>query len=415
MLGNTTEAPFTTLPKVAESVGQTMLNGIKIVDLTTSIAGPYATQLLADFGATVYKIEKCNGGDDARHWGPPFIHGESPWYLCVNRNKHSVAIDLLRPEGLDILYKLLQQCDVLVVNMVESVQKKLGVDYATLKARFPKLIHASLTGFGLQGARSHLPCYDLIAEGYSGVMDLTGEIENDPQKVGTPAADLLAGQDVALAVLAAYIDQQRTGSGSQIDVSMQTSMTRFMAPRLASYLSSNELPRRSGGKDSVIAIYQVFDTADKKISLGLGNDGIWRRFWIALGKPEMGESSRYRSNAERRNHRNEIVDIIAKILLSKNQKEWLALFEHHRVPAGPINSLEDVANDEELLKSHFLYQVDTSAGAIPQVGLGITIDGSSRVHRKAPPLLGEDTEKVLTDLLKMSSDEIRNLRQLRAI
>lgn len=410
MPGNTNVAPYASLPLIRGTAGQTLLHGMKVVDLTTSIAGPYATQLLADLGATVYKIEKRLAGDDARHWGPPFIHGESPWYLSVNRNKHSLALDISLPQGLEVLNKLLEQCDVLVVNMVEAVQKKLGVNYAHLSARHPTLIHASLTGFGLSGARSHLPCYDIIAEGYSGVMDLTGEAENDPQKVGTPAADLLAGQDIALSVMAAYIARQRTGNGAQIDVSMQTSMTRFMAPRLASYLSSNELPRRSGGKDSVIAIYQVFETADKQISLGLGNDAIWRRFWVALGQPLMGEDPRYGSNAERRNHRDEIVAKIAAVLVTKTQKEWLEKFALHRIPAGPINSLDDVAKDQDLLNSHFLYQVEASAGAVPQIGLGIAINGDSAVHRKPPPSLGEDTESVLTEVLKMSPDDMNQLK-----
>ncbi|RZT94834.1 crotonobetainyl-CoA:carnitine CoA-transferase CaiB-like acyl-CoA transferase [Advenella incenata] len=412
---NRTDMPYAVLPKLEGTNGQTLLNGVRIVDLTTSIAGPYATQLLADLGATVYKIEKHIVGDDARHWGPPFIHGESPWFLSVNRNKHSVALNLGCPEGLDVLYKLIEQCDVLVVNLVESAQRRLGVDYACLSSKFPKLIHASLTGFGLKGARSHLPSYDLIAEGYSGVMDLTGEAENAPQKVGTPAADLLAGQDVALAVLAAYIDRERTGKGSQLDVSMQTSMTRFMAPRLASYLSSNELPHRSGGKDSVIAIYQVFDTADKQISLGLGNDNIWRRFWVALGQPAMGKNLRYASNAERRKHRDEIVAKIAQVLRTRLQREWLETFEQHRVPAGPINTLQEVARDEELLKLHFLYQVDTCVGTVPQVGLGITINGNASVHRKAPPTLGEDTEVILNKLLNLSQEDIIKLRQSGAI
>ncbi|AHG64150.1 CaiB/BaiF CoA transferase family protein [Advenella mimigardefordensis] len=415
MLSNHAHAPFNSLPKIEKSEGQSLLRGMRVVDLTTSIAGPYATQLLADLGATVYKIEKRVVGDDARHWGPPFIHGESPWYLSVNRNKHSLALDLLHPDGQKVLDQLLEQCDVLVVNLVESVQKKLGIDYARLSERFPKLIHASLTGFGLEGARSHLPCYDLIAEGYSGVMDLTGERDNDPQKVGTPAADLLAGQDVALAVLAAYIERERSGKGARLDVSMQTSMTRFMAPRLASYLSSDELPRRSGGKDSVIAIYQVFNTADQQISLGLGNDAIWRRFWIALAQPETGEDERYGSNAKRREHRDEIVSKIAQVLATKTREEWLTIFEQHRIPAGPINSLEDVARDQALLDSEFLYQVDSSSGAVPQIGLGIAINGNQSVHRKAPPALGEDTEAILAEVLCMSQDDINNLKQSGAI
>src|SRR5690606_4787450 len=220
-------------------------------------------------------------------------------------------LDVTNPHGREVLLELLERADVLVLNMVSRVQQKLRLDYETLKEQFPNLIHASLTGFGLEGMRSNLPCYDLIAEGYSGVMDLTGEFENPPQKVGTPAADLLAGQDVTMAVMAAWIKRQRTGKGCQIDVALHTSMTRFMGPRLASYLASGELPRRSGGRDSVIAIYQVFDTADEPLSLGLGNDGIWRRFWEAVGEPEVGADPTYASNADRREHREAIVQRIA--------------------------------------------------------------------------------------------------------
>lgn len=410
MLSNTVDAPFAKLPRMQEGEGPGLLAGMQVVDLSTSVAGPYGTQLLADLGATVIKVEKPGSGDDARHWGPPFLNGESPWFLSVNRNKQSLVLDLTRPEGLDVLEKLLAKADVLVVNMTDRVQKKLGIDYERLGAMFPQLIHASLTGFGLRGKRKDLPCYDLIAEGYSGVMDLTGEADNDPQKVGTPAADLLAGQDVAMAVLAAYAARARTGRGVQIDVSMQASMTRFMTPRLVSYLSSDELPRRSGGKDSVIAIYQVFDTADKQMSLGLGNDAIWRRFWAAVGQPEVGEDPRYASNTDRRSCREEIVAKIAGILRTRSRDEWLSLLGQNRIPAGPINGLDDVAKDDDLLDQKFLYQAESASGPVPQVGLGIAINGQSAVHRKAPPRLGEDTDAILTGMLKLSPEQIEQLK-----
>lgn len=407
--------PYTKLPQVKKGEGMQLLAGLRVLDLTTSIAGPYATQLLADLGAEVIKVEKPGYGDDTRQWGPPFLHEESPWYLSVNRNKHSITLDVSKPEGKDVLDQLLERCDALVLNMVSRVQRKLGLDYETLKPRFPRLIHASLTGFGLVGARSHLPCYDLIAEGYSGVMDVTGEPETPPQKVGTPAADLLAGQDVAMAVMAAWINKLRTGKGCDIDVSMQASMTRFMTPRLASYLSSGELPRRSGGRDSVIAIYQVFDTADLPLSLGLGNDGIWRRFWHAVGQPEVGDDPAYASNADRRRHRQAIVARIAEILLERRRDEWLALFADHRIPAGPINRLDEVAEDQDLIDRSFLYQVEGAQGKVPQVGLGIRIDGRDAVHRKAPPALGEDTHDILGGLLRMSPARIQQLREVGAI
>lgn len=403
--------PYETLPTVQSGAGFDMLEGIRVLDLSTSIAGPYATQLLADFGATVLKIEKNGTGDDSRQWGPPFLNGAALWFLSVNRNKHSMALDVSKPEGHAVLTELLETADVLVVNMTPRVQQKLGIDHATLAARFPRLIHASLTGFGLTTSRSEHPCYDLIAEGYSGVMDLTGELENDPQKVGTPAADMLGGQDLAMSVMAALYKRQRTGRGTSIDISMIATMTRFTAPRVSSYLGSAELPRRSGGRDSVIAIYQVFDTADEQLTLGLGNDAIWQRFWEAVGDPDFARKPQYASNASRRENRVEIVQRIAAILTGRPRDEWLALFAHNRIPAGPLNRVDEVVQDRDLLETKFFYQSDSAYGFIPQIGLGIAIDGNQNIHRKPPPALGEDTDTVLREWLGKGDADIEALKK----
>src|SRR5690606_23331926 len=194
--------------------------GIRVLDLTTSVAGPYAGLLLADLGADVVKVERPGQGDDARAWGPPFLDGESLWFLSVNRNKESVTLDYSRPAGHEALLALVAKADIILINQVARSQKKLGIDYASLKAVNPGLIHVSITGFGLTGPNRDLPCYDLIAEGYSGVMDLTGEAQGEPQKVGTPAADLLAGEDAALAALAALVARNRKSAGQEIDISM---------------------------------------------------------------------------------------------------------------------------------------------------------------------------------------------------
>ena len=403
--------PYEKLPHVQASAGFSHLEGIRVLDLSTSVAGPYATQLLADFGATVLKIEKIEGGDDARQWGPPFLNGASLWFLSVNRNKHSMALDVSQPMGLEILMSLLETTDVLVLNMTPRVQAKLGLDYPKLQQKFPKLIHASLTGFGLTGSRADHPCYDLISEGYSGIMDLTGEIENDPQKVGTPAADMLAGQDLAMAALAAINGRNKNGKGCCIDISMHATMSRFTAPRVVAYLGSGELPRRSGGRDSVIAIYQVFDTADSQLSLGLGNDAIWKRFWETVGDVTFGQTPAYANNAGRREHRPAIVARITEVLKTRTRDEWLTLFAANRIPAGPINRVDEVVADQDLLDKEFFYTSDSAYGAIPQVGLGIHIDGQQRVHRKSPPKLGEDTQVVLEDWLSLPNDEIEKLKQ----
>jgi crotonobetainyl-CoA:carnitine CoA-transferase CaiB-like acyl-CoA transferase len=403
--------PYEQLPPPRDTERFTQLQGVRVIDLSTSIAGPYATQLLGDFGASVLKVEKTGTGDDARQWGPPFLNGASLWFLSVNRNKHSLALDVGSPEGRGIFLELLREADVLVLNMTAGVQKKLGLDYETLHAKFSRLIHASLTGFGLTGKRADLPCYDLVAEGYSGIMDLTGEPDREAQKVGTPAADLLAGQDLAMAVLAALYARQRHGCGCNIDISMLAAMARFTAPRLVTYLGSGELPRRAGGKDSVIAIYQVFDTADAPMSLGLGNDAIWRRFWEAVGDVAFGSNPEFASNSLRREQRTRIVARIGEILRSRPRDAWLELFAQQRVPAGPINRVDEIAGDALLREQGFLYTCDSAYGPIPQVGLGIAVDGKANAHGKPPPALGEDTIEVLSGWLGKTSDEIESLRQ----
>lgn len=390
--------------------GLDLLAGVKVLDLTTSIAGPYAGQLLADMGATVVKVEKPKGGDDARAWGPPFLHGESLWFMSVNRGKQSVTLDISSSHGQEILHKLVAKSDVVLLNLGARAQRKLGLDATTLRALNPKIIHLSLTGFGLQGDRADLPCYDLIAEGYSGVMDLTGELDSAPQKVGTPAADMLAGHDAAMAVVAALYRRQRDGIGCDIDVSMVESMSRFMAPRLMPYLGSGELSRRSGGRDSVIAIYQVFETADDPMTLGLGNDAIWKRFWEAVAQPEMYAKQEYASNAQRRSARPELVEIIAEVLRQKPRSHWLDLFTKARVPAGPIQRLDELASDAALQAAGFIYRTEGPDGFIPQVGLGIRFDGRTEGTAVPPPKLGADTELILSTWLGCPSTEIEQLR-----
>lgn len=400
--------PMDNLPDAPSGTPFGMLAGIRVLDLTTSVAGPYASQLLGDLGADVVKIERP-GGDDARNWGPPFLDGESLWFLSVNRNKRSVVLDYTRPEGLAILRDMTRKADVVMVNMVQRTQDKLGISFETLSAVKPDLIFAAITGFGLTGDRADLPCYDLIAEGYSGVMDLTGEPDGPAQKVGSPAADMLSGQDAALAVCAALLERARTGKGRKIDVALVDSMTRFMAPRIVTYLGSGELPRRSGGRDSVIAIYQVFDTADLPMTVGLGNDGIWRRFCTAVGRPDWADEARFADNAKRREARAEIVAGIQGILRTRPRADWLAVFAGARIPAGPINRLDEVARDPELLSRRTIYALRDGTATVPQVNLGIRIDGAAASPRMPPPRLGQHTEAILNELVGCAENDLAAL------
>lgn len=407
-----TTTPADALPVKSMGQGFNLLAGVRVVDLTTSVAGPSATMLLADMGAEVLKIERPTGGDDARSWGPPFLDGESLWFLSVNRNKKSIALDYSQPEGLDILYRLVSHADIVVVNLSPRVARKLKVDSATLQRLYPSLIYVSVTGFGLTGDRADWTCYDLIAEGYSGVMDLTGAAGGEPQKVGAPAADMLAGQDAAFAAVSALYARQRTGLGHVIDVALVDSMTRFLACRITPYLGSGEIPARSGGKDSVIAIYQSFDTSDHPITLGLGNDNLWQKFWTAIGRPEVVSTPGMTTNAERRNRRPEIVAMISEILREKPRSHWLALLREARIPAGPINSVDQLVADEALLERGMFYRTQAAhGGMVPQVGTGIVVDGQSNSPRSMPPALGEHTEDVLQKLLGIKDDELRKLAE----
>lgn len=402
--------PVSDLPPGRSSDKFRMLDGVRVLDLTTSIAGPYSTMLLADFGAEVVKVERP-GGDDARHWGPPFLDGESLWFLSVNRNKKSVRLDFSGPEGREVLAGLLDKADVLVTNQLPSVQRKFGLDAQTARATRPGLVHVSLTGFGLDGPYAARPCYDLIAEGYSSVMDLTGPAASAPQKVGSPAADMLAGADAALATLAALNRRAATGQGCAIDVALAESMIRFMSPRIVPYLGSGEVPRRSGGTDSVIAIYQTFETADLPMTLGLGNDAIWKRFWEAVGDPQGAEGADVATNAARRTNRARIVERIQSILIGRPRAEWLERLEKARVPAGPIYRVDEVVQDHHFRERETFFQIAQDGRQIPQVSLGIHIDGEAAGYVSAPPRLGQHSETVLRDLLGYDPEKIETLRR----
>jgi crotonobetainyl-CoA:carnitine CoA-transferase CaiB-like acyl-CoA transferase len=387
--------PYQNLPLVQCGMSLSLLKGIRVIDLTTSVAGPYGTMLLSDFGAEVIKVERPEG-DDARQWGPPFLNGEALWFTALNRNKKSVVIDMRTPQGAEDFRKLLESADVVVTNQPLDVQRKLKLDYETLKSVRKDLIFVSITGFGLSGERSDLTSYDLIAEGYSGIMDITGEEDSPPQKIGAPAADMLAGQDAAMATMAALFDRQRSGNGRKIEVSLVESMVRFLACRISSYLGSGEVPKRSGGTDSVIAIYQAFDTIDSKITLGLGSNAIWNRFWKAVGDPEYANGPDFRTNAARRVHREAIVKHIQEILLTKSREDWLEIFASARIPAGPINQIDDLAADTALQDRGMIFALqDGTDRIVPQIGLGIRIDDKPCIPRSSPPLLGQHTAEIL--------------------
>lgn len=394
-----TGLPQDDLPLLAPSPGFQLLAGVRVLDVTSSIAGPYGTMLLADLGADVVKVERVGVGDDSRGWGPPFLEEHALWYAAVNRNKRSVDLDLRADDGRGTLQSLVAASDVVVTSLRDGAMSRLGIAYEQVRQLRPDLIHCTITGYGLTGPKSELPGYDLIAEAFSSVMDLTGEPGSGPQKVGTAAADLLAGMDAAFAIVAALYDRKQTGRGHQLDISLAESMTRFMTPKLASYLGSGEPQRRSGGRDSVIAIYQVFNTADEPIVLALGNDAIFTRFCRAAGLDELDGDPAYATNSDRRAHREQLVARIQLALVDRPAHWWLELCHKADVPAGPINRVEDVVADEHLRARSMLYRLPVGSGALPQVNTGWLLDGEPNGYRLPPPRLGAHRSQVLSEWL----------------
>ena len=407
--------PVHDLPR-PDGVAFDLLAGTTVLDLTTSIAGPFATLLLADMGAEVIKLERPGAGDDSRHWGRPAENGRQPWYDAVNRNKRSVALDLAGAAGQALFAELVRAADIVVTNQVPRVQHKLGTDYASVSGIRADVIYVALTGFGLDGARRDWPCYDLIAEGYSSVMDLTGPADAAPQKIGTPAADMLAGMDAAFAAVAALNDRARTGKGRLIDVALVDSMTRLMAPMLVNWLATGELRRRTGATDSPVAVYRTFEAADGPFTLGMPNEGIWRRFCGAIGHPEWVDEPRYRTNADRLAVREELVGKVQAIVGAKPRAHWIAAFRAARVPCGPIYRMDETTADAGLLARGMFYRIDDDGGtAVPQVNTAIRVDGHANAPRRPPPALGADGPAVLRDVLGKSEAEIAALTAAGAI
>lgn len=393
--------PLNTLPLQPPGAGLACMKGIRVVDFTTSVAGSYGTRLLADLGADVIKVEKRDGGDDTRRWGP-FLGGDSLWFLSINRNKRSFTIDLTRPEGRSVAQELVRIADVVVLNADEAVQHELGLDYPTLKVMKPKLIHVSVTSAGLTQECTALSYFDLIASDCSAFLQLTGEADRLLRKGCTPSADLLAGQDFANATVAALFECTRTGSGKQIEVSTAATMARFMSSRV--------IPRPSSGDtDSIIGISHVFETADRPIILCLENEAILKRFWTAVGCPNDDQPVRFETDAKRRDARHSLVQTVSDLLLAKPLQHWLTVFAEHRIPAGPLNSITQLANDFFPGKERFFLAVQGAGRPVLQVDLGIQFEGDNIVFRSPPPALGQDTERILKEELSMSAACIAGL------
>lgn len=387
-----------------------LLSGVRVVDISSSYAGPTATMYLGDMGADVIKVERPEVGDDARSWGPPFVEGESAWFLSANRNKRSVCLDLSREDGLSALMRLLEGADVFVENLNPAKLDRLGLSPEALRARYPRLIYCALSGFGLDGPDRDRPGYDLMAQARSGLMSVTGERSGTPQRVSTALSDVVAGMVAAFVVAAALVRQRATGCGELVDVALLDADLALMAPRIASFLAGEPEPRPSGGTDSVLAIYQPFETADRPIVVAVGNDGMWRRFCKVLGLEALEKDPALATNAGRRERREGILDVISARLLEHSANHWIESFRKASVPCQTIQSLSEVIEDRQVRARGSIVETEHPlAGKVRAVGppWRLGANGAPPEHRP-PPILGADTVDVLLEI-GYTAEEVEEL------
>ncbi|RQV77212.1 CaiB/BaiF CoA transferase family protein [Burkholderia anthina] len=403
------------------------LSHIRVLDLTRVLAGPWCAQTLADFGADVIKVERPGAGDDTRHWGPPYLKdadgadtAEAAYYLAANRNKRSVTVDIATPEGQQIVRELAAQSDVVLENYKVGQLKKYGLDYDSLRAVKPDLVYCSVTGFGQTGPYAHRAGYDFIVQGIGGFMSITGERDGEPgggpQKAGVAIADLATGLYSTIAVLAALAHRDRTGEGQYIDMALLDVLVALLANMNTNFLASGKPPVRWGNAHPNIVPYQTFQTSDGWIIVAVGNDGQFRKFVEAGGRPELADDARFATNPSRVRHRDTLVPILAEMVKARGKADWIGALEAAGVPCGPINDLGEVFDNEQVVARGMQVSLPHPCGAdVKLVRNPIRMSATPPDARTAPPLLGAQTEDVLRDMLGYDDERIAALKAKQAI
>ncbi|KVO56528.1 CaiB/BaiF CoA transferase family protein [Burkholderia stagnalis] len=403
------------------------LSHIRVLDLTRVLAGPWCAQTLADFGADVIKVERPGAGDDTRHWGPPYLkdaHGadtaEAAYYLAANRNKRSVTVDIATPQGQQIVRELAAQSDVVLENYKAGQLKKYGLDYDALRAVKPDIVYCSVTGFGQTGPYAHRAGYDFIIQGIGGFMSITGERDGEPgggpQKAGVAISDLATGLYSTIAVLAALAHRDRTGEGQYIDMALLDVQVALLANMNTNFLASGKPPVRWGNAHPNIVPYQTFQTSDGWIIVAVGNDGQFRKFVEAGGRAELADDERFATNPARVRHRETLVPIIAEMVKTRGKQAWIDALEAAGVPCGPINDLDEVFENEQVVARGMQVELPHPCGAnVKLVRNPIRMSRTPPEARSAPPLLGEQTDDVLRELLGYDDARIAALKAKQAI
>ena len=385
------------------------LDGIKVLDLSRILAGPTCTQLLGDFGADIVKVERPGAGDDTRKWGPPYVRDEegnntqeSAYYLCANRNKRSAAIDIASQEGAETIRELAAKCDILIENFKLGGLKKFGLDYEALSKINPALIYCSITGYGQTGPNAPLPGYDLMAQGYGGVMSLNGNPDGEPMKVGVGIADVMCGMYASSAILAAMRHRDQSGEGQHIDIALVDTQIAWLINEGTNYLTSKKLPTRRGNQHPNIVPYQVFEVSDGHIIVAVGNDAQFIRFCALLDCEELAQDAAYSTNIKRIENRDVLIGMLEKRVLKFSKEQLLQTMEKNGVPAGPINNLEEVFNSEQVAAREMkitMAHPQAGSGEVELIGNPIKFSKTPVTYRRAPPVCGADTNEVLADWL----------------
>ncbi len=385
------------------------LNGIRVLDLTRILAGPTCTQLFGDLGADIIKIERPQSGDDTRTWGPPFVKDhqgndtrESAYYLCANRNKRSVAIDISDPQGAKLIRQLASKCDVLIENFKLGGLKKYGLDYASMKQEFPNLVYCSITGFGQTGPNAQKAGYDLMAQGYGGIMSLTGEPEGEPMKVAVGIADVMCGMYASTAILAALRHRDLTGQSQHIDLALVDTQVSWLINSGLNYLTDGTPPVRQGNQHANIVPYQVFQVNDGHVIIAVGNDGQYQRFCALLNHPELATDERFLTNKNRLKNKHVLIPILNDILMTWKKQDLLDGMDERGVPAGPINTVPEVFKTDQVEARDMKITMDhptSQSGSVDLIGNPLKFSETPVQYNRPPPLLGEHTKEVLTQLL----------------
>jgi len=399
------------------------LSHIRVLDLSRVLAGPWCSQNLADLGAEVIKVERPGIGDDTRHWGPPFVKdaqgqdtAESTYFVCINRNKRSITVNLSKPEGQEIIRQLVLESDVLIENYKVGDLAKYGLDYASLRQIKPNLIYCSITGFGQTGPYAHRPGYDYIVQGMGGFMSVTGEADGfpggSPQKAGVAIADLFTGMYASSAILAAVIHRDRTGEGQMIDIALLDTQVAMMANVASAYLSTDEVPRRWGNTSPIVVPYQTFPTSDGWMIVAVGNDSQFRHFVKVGGEEHLADNPRFSENPLRVRHRTELVPLLEAMTRKKTKAQWISLLDEIGVPCGPINNMKEVFANEQVQARKLAVSVPhDTAGTMKLVASPIRMSATPTEIRMAPPTLGQHTNEILREYLKLDSSAIEALHK----